>query len=181
MKRISILLIATCFISILGFSQAPPPAADDIVQNACKKAGAEKKNVFIIFHASWCGWCHKMDTAMSDPSVKQFFTDNYVIDHIVVSESNSKKQLENPGGEALLTRYKGNEQGIPYWLIFDKDGRLLADSKIRAEGAGLETGDNTGCPANEKEVAHFIKVLKQTSRLGDKELAIIQKRFRQNE
>lgn len=174
MKRIPILFVLTCFISTITFSQAPPPSADDVLNAACKTAGAENKNVFIIFHASWCGWCHKMDTSMNDPLVKKYFTDNYVIEHLVVQESTRKKQLENPGGEAMMVKYKGEGQGIPYWLIFDKDGNLLADSR-------MENGDNTGCPANEKEVAHFINVLKKTSRLKENELAVIQKRFRKNE
>ena len=111
---------------------------------------------------------------MADPSVKKYFTDNYVIEHLVVQESKTKKQLENPGAEALMVKYKGEGQGIPYWLIFDKDGNLLADSR-------MANGDNTGCPAKESEVAHFVNVLKKTSRLKDSELAVIQKRFRKNE
>lgn len=173
MKRISILFVLTFFISAIGFSQAPL-SAEDIMATARKKAAAENKNVFLIFHASWCGWCHKMDTSMSDPLVKKYFTDNYVIEHLVVQESKNKKQLENPGAEAMMVQYKGEGQGIPFWLIFDKDGKLLADSR-------MENGDNTGCPAKENEVAHFVNVLKKTSRLKDNELAVIQKRFRKNE
>lgn len=181
MKRMQILVIVSCLISGMAFAQAPPPDAQSVLQAACKKAGEEKKNVFLLFHASWCGWCHKMDTAMNDPSVKKFFTDNYVIEHLVVSESKNKKQLENPGADSLLAQFKGAEQGIPYWLIFDKDGKWLADSKIRPEGGGLETGDNSGCPAKDFEVKHFVNVLKQTSSLGTKELEVIYKRFRLNE
>jgi hypothetical protein len=99
----------------------------------------------------------------------------------VVYESKGKENLENPGALDLLKKYKGDEKGIPYWLIFDKNGKLLADSKLRPDGGGLETGDNTGCPANEKEVAHFVKVLKETSSLKDDELSVIEKRFRKNE
>ena len=65
-------------------------------------------------------------------------------------------------------------------MIFDNNGKLLADSKLRPDGGGLETGDNTGCPASEKEVAHFIKVLKQTSSLNDTDLSVIKERFRKN-
>ena len=173
MKRIAILFALTFFISAISFSQAPL-SAEDVMATARKKAAAENKNVFLIFHASWCGWCHKMDTSMSDPAVKKYFTDNYVIEHLVVQESKNKKQLENPGAEAMMVQYKGEGQGIPFWLIFDKDGKLLADSR-------MENGDNTGCPAKENEVAHFVNVLKKTSRLKDNELAIIQKRFRRNE
>src|SRR3712207_6933629 len=45
----------------------------------------------------------------------------------------------------------------------------------------LQEGNNTGCPATQEEVAHFISVLKKTSSLKDPQLAIIEKRFRQNE
>lgn len=178
--KLYILLSGFLLLSIAGRSQAPE-TADDILKEAYIVAAKEKRNVFVLFHASWCGWCHKMDTAMNDNSVKKFFTDNYVIRHLVVYESKGKENLENPGALELLKKYKGDEQGIPYWLVFDKNGKLLADSKLRPEGGGLETGDNTGCPASEKEVAHFVKVLKGTSSLKGAELSVIEKRFRKNE
>ena len=180
MKASTLLLTGFLFLSIIGKSQAPEPA-DAILKEAGSVAAKENKNVFVLFHASWCGWCHKMDTAMNDNSVKRFFTDNYVIRHLVVYESKGKENLENPGALDLLKKYKGDEKGIPYWLIFDKNGKLLADSKLRPDGGGLESGDNTGCPASEKEVAHFVKVLKETSSLKDDELSVIEKRFRENE
>ncbi|MDP4262272.1 MAG: thioredoxin family protein [Bacteroidota bacterium] len=158
-------------------AQAPPSSANDILKEACQQAAREKKKVFILFHASWCGWCHKMDTSMNDPKVKNFFTDNYVIRHLVVYESKAKKQLENPGALELLKKYKGDDQGIPYWFIFDKDGKMLADSKMRHGDAG----ENTGCPASEPEVTYFISVLKQTSPLNDQQLKIIFNRFREND
>lgn len=162
-------------------TQPSPPSADEILKEAYLVATKENKNVFIIFHASWCGWCHKMDKSMNDETCKKFFEDNFVIRHLVVDESTDKKNLENPGADELRKKYYGDGQGIPFWLVFDKDGKLLADSKIRAEGAGPETGDNTGCPASEKEVAYFISVLQKTSKLNSSQLEIIRKRFRQNE
>jgi len=180
MRLFSLILVS--FLFTIGVkAQAPPPSADAILKEASAQAAKEKKNVFVLFHASWCGWCHKMDGAMNDSKVKKFFDDNYVIRHLTVYESKGKEQLENPGALELLTKYKGNDQGIPYWFIFDKDGKMLADSKIRAEGAGLEQGDNMGCPANEKEVQQFVKVLKATSKLKDDELKTIYTRFRENE
>jgi len=180
MKASTLLLTGFLFLSMVCKSQSPEPA-DAILKEAGSIAAKEKKNVFVLFHASWCGWCHKMDTAMNDNFVKKFFSDNYVIRHLVVYESKGKENLENPGALDLLKKYKGDEKGIPYWLIFDKNGKLLADSKLRPDGGGLESGDNTGCPASEKEVAHFVKVLKETSSLKEDELSVIEKRFRENE
>ena len=175
-----LLLFGCLVLAVCGIAQSPP-SADAVLNEAYSVAAKENKNVFVLFHASWCGWCHKMDSAMNDIAVRKFFTDNYVIRHLVVYESKGKENLENPGALDLLKKYKGDKQGIPYWFVFDKNGKLLADSKLRPEGGGLETGDNTGCPATEKEVLHFVKVLKQTSMLKNATLSIIEKRFRENE
>lgn len=118
---------------------------------------------------------------MNEPAMKKFFDDNFVIRHLVVMESEGKKNLENPGAADLMKKYHGDKSGIPYWLIFDADGNLLADSKLRAEGDGLEKGNNVGCPATEKEVAYFIDVLKKTTKLTEPELTLIAQRFRKNE
>ena len=188
MKRLSFsIILVSCFF-IAGKAQPVPPgredtapSADEILNKAYQQAANENKNVFVIFHASWCGWCHKMDKSMNDTVCKKFFDDNYVIAHLVVDESKDKKALENPGSSELRTKYYGDEQGIPFWLVFDKAGKLLADSKMRAAGAGPDKGANTGCPANAEEVAYFIQVLKKTSNLNAEQLELIRKRFRENE
>lgn len=181
MKKIP-LLILLAFFSTSGalLAQSAVPSADEVLQSAYKEAAATKKNVFIIFHASWCGWCHKMDTAMNDAVCKKMFDDNYVIRHLTVKESKNKKDLENPGADAFLAKHHGDEQGIPFWLVLDKNGNLLADSKIRKPGEGPEKGDNIGCPAEPAEVEAFIDVLKKTSALKDSQLQIIRTRFLKN-
>jgi thioredoxin-related protein len=174
--------IAFSFLFSLAVQSQPSPlSAEEILKEAYQTADKEKKKVFIMFHASWCGWCHKMDKSMNDEACKKFFDDNFVIRHLVVNESIDKKNLVNPGAEELIKKYHGEEQGIPFWLVFDKQGKLLADSKIRVEGAGPETGENTGCPATEREVEYFIAVLQKTTNLNLVQLDIIRKRFRQNE
>ena len=176
-------LLAIFFIAIASVTNAQTkiPSADDVLKEAVTKATAENKNIFIIFHASWCGWCHKMEAAINDQSTKEYFEKNYIIRYLTVYESAGKENLENPGAEDLLVKYKGNGQGIPYWLVFDNNGNLLADSKIRPDGGGLEAGENTGCPAAAQEVANFINILKRTSSLKDTDLAVIEKRFLEND
>ena len=180
--RLCSLVLSAFLFSLVAHAQQNPPSADEVLKQALEQAGKENKNVMIIFHASWCGWCHKMDSSMNDKSCKKFFDDNFVVRHLVVNEYNEQKKLENPGGEEMLAKYHGREEGIPFWLIFDKDGNLLADSEIRPEGAGFDSkGDNVGCPAQEKEVAYFIEVLKKTSRITTAEETAIRNRFRQND
>lgn len=176
------LAIASLLVAILSYAQSTPPSADEIMKDAYQQAAKENKNVFVIFHASWCVWCHRMDSSMNDASCKKYFDDNYVIRHMTVDESKDKKNLENPGADEFRNKYGGKDLGIPYWLIFDPKGELLADSRIRMDGNVNSTpGDNSGCPAVEKEVDYFIKVLKQTSKLDASDEAAVRKRFRQNE
>ena len=180
MKRI--LLSFFLLISVVAVKAQPtPPSADEVLKDAYQQAAKEHKKVFVMFHASWCGWCHKMDNSMNDPACKSFFDKNFVIRHLVVDEADGKKNLENPGSNELRTKYHGDGQGIPFWLVFDKEGNLLSDSKMRKDGDGPEKGDNTGCPAAEKEVDFFIGILKKTTSLTKDQLEIIRKRFREND
>lgn len=173
MKPFSFVLLLF-FTASLVYGQPTPPSAEKVLKEAKAQAAKENKKVFVIFHASWCGWCHKMDSAMSDPAVKSFFDNNYVIKHLTILESKGKEYLENPGALQLLEQYHGSNQGIPFWLVFDKNGTLLADSQITP-------GVNSGCPATKEEVAYFVGVLKKTSPLKEDQLDLIAKRFRQNE
>ncbi|MBD0331286.1 MAG: thioredoxin family protein [Chitinophagaceae bacterium] len=171
MKLIISFFIVAVF-TIRSQAQAPL-TSDEVLKQAYELAAKENKKVFVIFHASWCGWCRKMDTAMNDASVKKFFDDNFIIRHLTVYESPDKKNLENPGALDLLIKYKGDDQGIPYWFVFDANGNLLADSQITA-------GVNSGCPATKEEVDHFINVLRKTTSLTANQLASIENRFLQN-
>ncbi len=178
------ILNSLILLSALPFAiqaQMAPPSAQEVMENAFQQASKENKNVFVIFHASWCGWCHRMDSSMNDAVCKKYFDDNYVIRHLTVDETKDKKNLENPGANEFRKKYGGDGEGIPYWIIFDAKGNLLADSRFREDGnVNGKPGENSGCPATEKEVTYFIKVLKQTSKLSAEDEAVVAKRFREN-
>ena len=173
MKKYFLLFALFFALSIVGKAQQVP-SADGVLKEARAKAAKENKKVMVIFHASWGGWCHKMDTSLNDPSVKNFFDKNYVITHLTIAESPDKKNLENPGAEELNKKWGGENQGIPFWVIMDKDGNILADALMQPD-------KSVGCPATTEEVAHFIKVLKKTSSISDEQVAAVEKRFRRNE
>src|SRR5476649_1027405 len=106
MKLPSFLFIL-CSFFLFSSGRTPDPVAttDAILSEAYKTAAKEHKNVFIIFHASWCGWCHKMDSAMNSAACKNLFDGQYVIRHLVVLESKDKVALENPGAMDLMKKY----------------------------------------------------------------------------
>jgi thiol-disulfide isomerase/thioredoxin len=177
------IVLASVFILMCSvvLSQTQPDSARVLLNKAYKQAAKEKKNVFVIFHASWCGWCKKLDASINDPSCKDYFDKSFIFVHLTVLESNDKKNLENPGATEMFNKYSGGKSGIPFFLIFNKKGALLADSKIRPAGDGLDKpGQNMGCPAAEEEVAAFTEVLKKTSKITDSQAAAIKKRFSKN-
>ena len=171
------ILCSFCLVTVVSAQEAPPPATA-IMQEAYQKAAKDHKNVFVLFTASWCRQCHKMDSAMNNPACRKLFNDNYVICHLTVFESKDEIGLENPGAVDLMKQYHGDKRNIPFWLIFDSTGVLLADSQIRPAGVGLDVaGVNIGCPTKKEEVAFFIKELKNTSSLTPESQAVIAKVF----
>jgi thiol-disulfide isomerase/thioredoxin len=181
MKLKLFFLTAILLISASVIAQETPESADKIMNDAYKIAAKEKKNVMIVFHASWCGWCKKFDASVTDPACKDYFDKNFVIRHLTILESEAKKNLENPGAIEIFKKYAGDKEGIPFFLIYDKKGKLLGDSKIRPEGDGLDKpGKNMGCPASEEEVAAFVKLLKKVSKISDTEATAVTERFKKN-
>jgi thiol-disulfide isomerase/thioredoxin len=179
MKIISLICMVSVFVAN-SFAQTVIPSSDVVMKAAYAKAAKQNKTVLLIFHASWCGWCKKMDSSLLD--TKYIFDKNFVIEHLTVQESKGKEYLENPGAEALMNTYNGEKQGLPYWVMLDKEGKFLFDSQIRKEQAdGRIIGANVGCPASKEEVDYFIGLLKKLTTLDGDDLGIIEDRFRKNE
>ena len=164
----------------IAFSQTRPESAEAILNKAYKQASQENKNVFVIFHASWCIWCKRMDASIEDPACKAFFTKNYIIVHLDILEHSDKKNLENPGAKELYDKYAGTGSGIPFFLIYDSKGKLLADSRMKLASAPGKEPVNIGCPVSDDEVAAFIDVLKKTSGITASEIAAVSERFKKN-
>ena len=147
--------------------------AQTIMAEAYKKATETNKKVLLIFHASWCGWCKKMDAAIQDETCQAFFNENFVIVHLTVDESAKKAYLENEGAANLRDTYGGKGLGLPYWAFLDNAGKVLGDAR-------MPNGYNTGCPANKEEVQALITILQKTTTLSAKNLEIISTRFLKN-
>ena len=134
-----------------------PLAATAVIDAAKKEAKAKKKNIFLHYTASWCGWCKRLEKVMDTEPFKKGFADNFVIISLDVMENGDKKSLENPGGAELLKEHGGDKGGIPFIVILNEKGEKIADSNVMPDKS------NIGCPATDEEIAAFDKILAKTA------------------
>lgn len=167
MKYSKIIVVVALMLFQLGTAQEK---ADVVLNKALTEAKAGKKNVLLMFHASWCKWCKMMEKNMNLPETKPLFDKKFVTAYVDVQERGEKKSLENPGGQELMNKYKGENAGLPFWLILNPKGEVLADS-FNAKG------ENLGSPSTPEEVATFIAKLEKTSKLKKEELQVIENVF----
>jgi thioredoxin-related protein len=153
-----------------------PDSAQNIMRTAVSEARSSKKNVFLIFHASWCKWCKRLDTVLANPEIKPVIDKNYIIARIDVQERREKIQIyENPGGNEILTKFGGAESGLPFIVFLNKKGNMIANTNV------MPKNQNIGYPGAREEIAAFIKLLKQTApRMTDKERNKISQHFKRN-
>lgn len=134
------------------------PAAETteaILKAASAKATAENKNILVMFHASWCGWCHKLDDFLTKTDEGKVVAEQFVLVHITVLENEEHKADENAGGAELLKKLGGEGSGIPYFAVMNAKQEVLITSNPKEEGPG-----NIGYPAAKEEIAHFMKMLR---------------------
>lgn len=167
MKFSKVFLIAGLLFFQWSFAQEK---ADLVLKKAFTEARSKNKNVLVMFHASWCKWCHIMEKNMNLPETKPVFDKKFVTAYVDVQEIGDKKKLENPGGEELMNKYKGKDAGLPFWLILNPEGEVLADSFN-------DKKENLGCPSTAEEVDAFAAKLKKSSKISDNELQSVKNAF----
>jgi thioredoxin-related protein len=159
LKNILFTLILITFTLSVNAQNPKPQPANKIVKAAMHDAKAGKKNVMLIFHASWCKWCTRLEKAIASPELSGIFKNNWIVTYLDVMERGGKiDSLENPGGKEIMKKYGGENAGLPFCAFIDKSGKLIGNSNIMPDKT------NIGYPGSKEEIALFVDLLKRTSK-----------------
>jgi thioredoxin-related protein len=172
-KALALALVSLAAMS--AFAQNAPHA-NTILADAQRRAEKGEKAIMVIFQASWCGWCKKMDKVLAQPEVSSILDKYMVFARLTVMEAPGMRSAENPGGKELLYANGGQKQGIPFFFITDSKGKFIVNS-IRPPRKG-ERGGNIGCPYEPEEISYFMVMLERSiPKITNDELAVIRKGF----
>ena len=156
MKRSRTFIVGLLFA--FGTVAHAADSAQSLLDAARQKGKASGQNVLVIFHASWCGWCHKLDDFLTKTDTGKSLSKNIQVIHFTVDETPQHKSDENPGAVEMRATWGGDKAGLPFMAIIDsKTGKMLANSMFKDAKGKL---NNTGYPAAPEEVAHFETMLK---------------------
>lgn len=155
---VTIIALLICLGQTEVRAQGPEPAKK-ILDSALQVASSTHKNVFLIFHASWCIWCRRLDSVLTNAEVSPLIAKHFVVTHLDVLERGDKKSaLENPGAEEILRKLSGEESGLPYYAFLDPKGKKIADSNVMPGKS-----KNIGFPGSSEEKIAFQEILGKSS------------------
>ena len=147
-------------------AQNPTPA-NQVLEDAKSQAARQHKLIFLVFGASWCEPCHRMDAFLDAPEMRQILGIYFVLVKLNVAEKMGKHpELENPGGKDLALKLggansKGGLIGVPFFLFVNATGEPIVNSRRPVEG--LAGGKNIGYPAKPEEIDWFTAMLKKAN------------------
>jgi thioredoxin-related protein len=161
--RIALVLVLSLYVSAL-FAQKPA-AADQVLANAKTQAAKERKLIFLVFGASWCGPCHQLDAFLDDPAVRPVIEKYFVVAKLHFAERMGKHpELESPGAEELVAKLSGTDgkgqfNGVPFLVFLTATGEPIVNSNRPV--AGHPGGSNIGYPSEPYEIDWFMVMLKK--------------------
>lgn len=116
------------------------PGADMKAQIAAavQRAGAEERNILLLFGGNWCPWCHRLHGLFAaDAAVKKVLAERYIVLLVDVGEKPGQ-----PLNQDLVELYRVKGFGYPALAVLDKQGKLLC-----AQSTGVLEKDKGHDPA----------------------------------
>lgn len=125
MRRFVVLAVVILAVVILAFvvkarSKPYDESADakTVLQAALTSAKIDRKPVFVIFGANWCGDCRALDRAIKEGRNAALITKSFSVVKIDVGNFDKNLDIVNLYGSPI-------KQGIPAAVILSPDGRII--------------------------------------------------------
>ncbi|MFZ1989403.1 MAG: thioredoxin family protein [Alphaproteobacteria bacterium] len=100
--------------------------ASAAVDDAFTRAKTSGKRVMIEMGANWCSDCRILAGVMALPEVSKFVGDNFETVHVDVGRFDHNQQIP--------ARFHAKVNGIPWIVIAEPDGKVLASSYEITDG-----------------------------------------------
>ena len=112
-KSLAMILLLACMLAMTAMSKAELVDLDP--DNFETVVNDPKKDVFVMFHASWCGHCKRMMPTWEDLGTQYPSSGDTVIARIDANEHRDiVKDYNVSGYPTLLLFSKNNKKGIEY-------------------------------------------------------------------
>jgi thiol-disulfide isomerase/thioredoxin len=119
----SLLVAALIFnITITGSLEDKHPSAAQVLRDATSIAKRDRKQVFLIFGATWCKPCKQAESLIRSNAVLPILNKYFVVSKLFTLP-HSKADAYNAGSEDLLKKITGTTM-LPSYAILDDNGKV---------------------------------------------------------
>ena len=130
-------------------------SATALVAQEAAAAAAEDRRLLVMFFASWCPWCRRLNATFTDPAVAPLLDAHVRILHLRVEErAPAMAALGLSEADALYRGWAGGDPpGLPFLAALDGAAEVVTTSIQPAAGG------NFGFPVSDGELAGFDAML----------------------
>lgn len=139
-----------------GVAHAVPAPARDEFQRQVGLAAGEGKRLFLLFYASWCGYCRLFDRLLSDPQAAPIIYREFkVFPMRAMERTDALKARQIVGSDDMYRRFATPTSGLPFYVVFDGAGEPVVSS------LAPDSGVNIGFPVAKRDLDRFEKIIHQ--------------------
>ena len=161
MRKLAFILIFSLVTSLYCGADRKLTVAETVLEAAQKKAKKEHKGIFLVFGASWCGPCKRLDMFLNEPTNRSVIEKYFVVTRLTVAEQyGGNPKLNTPGGEKLFARFGGPGNSVPFVVLLNSKADLIVNSN---RPIGNDKLDNIGYPEEPLEILWFVSMLKEAA------------------